>query len=313
MTRPTGLGPTESDAVAQPLPPTRLSSVSAHLDGAPRRRSRLEVLTERGGLGRLSKRQRGQLRRAILYALTVVGVVFVLSQVDWGHLQRSMFDWDIARDQWPDIFTEAAKNTVVITGYGFSLALGLGLVLALLRLSSFRPYRWFATLYIEVFRGLPALLVILFVGFGMPIALDYRVADSRQVTGGVALAIVFGAYIAEIVRAGIQAVPKGQMEAARSLGMSYPRSMWTVVIPQAFRTMVPPLTNELVMLLKDTSLLAILGVQIGEKELMKFGRDGISATSNATPLVVAGVVYLMLTIPLSRLAALLEKRWSRSR
>jgi polar amino acid transport system permease protein len=276
-------------------------------------RVRRSPMPQGRGWSGLSKRRRAQLRRWALYAVTLALLVLILGRLDWPHIQDSMFNPEIVREQFPDIITEAAVNTLTITAYGFTMALGAGLVLALMRLSSIRPYRWFATFYIELFRGLPALVVILFVGFGMPIALDFRVADSRQVTGGVALAIVFSAYIAEIIRAGVQAVPKGQMEAARSLGMSYPRAMISIVVPQAFRTMVPPLTNELVMLLKDTSLLAILGVQLGEKELMKFGRDGINATSNATPLMVSAAFYLVLTIPLTRLAGLLEKHWSRSR
>lgn len=276
-------------------------------------RARRSPMPQGRGWAGLSKRRRSELRRWGLYAVTLALVGLIVLRIDWPHLQESMFDPEIIGDQFPEVITEAARNTLVITAYGFSMALAAGLLLAVMRLSSIGPYRWFATGYIELFRGLPALLVILFVGFGMPIALNFRVADSRQITGGVALAIVFSAYIAEIIRAGVQAVPKGQMEAARSLGMSYPRAMWSIVIPQAFRTMVPPLTNELVMLLKDTSLLAILGVQLGDKELMKFGRDGINDTSNATPLIVSGVLYLLLTIPLTRLASLLEKHWRRAR
>lgn len=244
---------------------------------------------------------------------TVAVLAAVLSRMDMARVQDRMFNPDIARDLFPDILSQTARNTVIFTAYGFVGALTFGLILALMRLSSIRPYRWFALLYIEVFRGIPALLTIFFVGFAMPIALDVRVPGPPHATGGLALAIVFGAYIAEIIRAGIQAVPKGQMEAAQSLGMSRMRAMMTIIVPQAFRIIIPPLTNELVMLLKDTSLLAILGVTDETREIMKFGRDRVSATANATPLVIAGLVYLAMTIPLTRVAALLERRMGRSR
>ena len=109
-------------------------------------------------------------------------------------------------------------------------------------------------------------------------------------------------------RAGIEAVPRGQMEAARSLGMSYTRAMATIIIPQAFRIIVPPLTNEFVLLIKDTSLISVLGVTASTLDLARFGRNGVNDTANATPLVVAGLVYLALTIPLTQLAAWMERR-----
>lgn len=237
----------------------------------------------------------------------------MLSRVDWSRVQEKMFNSEIAREQFPEIATEATKSTLIFTVYGFSGALVIGLLIALMRLSSIRPYRWFAIFYTDVFRGLPALLTIVFIGFAMPIALGVQVPGPDHATGGLALAIVFGAYIAEIIRAGIEAVPKGQMEAARSLGMSHGRAMATIVVPQAFRLIIPPLTNELVMLVKDTSLLAVLGVTSATLEVMQFARDGVSDTANATPLIVSGLVYLALTIPLTRLAGLLERRWRRAR
>jgi polar amino acid transport system permease protein len=260
----------------------------------------------------MSRRRRAQLIRWALYALTLAIVALLVLRTDWGRLQEAMFDPEIARDQFPDILTRAARNTLIFTLYGFSGGLVIGLAVALMRLSSITPYRWFATAYIEVFRGLPALLTIIFIGQGMPIALDARVPGTYG-PGGLALAIVSGAYIAETIRAGIEAVPRGQMEAARSLGMGYAQAMVTIVIPQAFRIVIPPLTNELVMLLKDTSLLAVLGVTAATVEITRFGRDDASDTFNATPLVVAGFVYLILTIPLTRVAALLERRVRRTR
>jgi polar amino acid transport system permease protein len=260
----------------------------------------------------VSRRRRAQLIRWSIYAITLVVVAGVALLVDWGRVQEAFFDLDLVREQFPDILTQAARNTLIFTAFGFSGGFVIGLVVALMRLSSVRPYRWFATGFIEVFRGLPALLTILIIGFALPIALGVRVPGTYG-AGSLALAMVAGAYLAETIRAGIEAVPRGQMEAARSLGMTHPRAMVSIVIPQAFRIIIPPMTNELVMLLKDTSLISVLGVTAATKELLRFGRDGTIDNANATPLIVAGLVYLLLTIPLTRLAALLERRGRRAR
>ena len=194
----------------------------------------------------------------------------------------------------------------------FTIGLALALVLALMRLSSLRPYRWFASVWIEVFRGIPALMTIFAVGFALPIALDVRVPGLYG-PGSAALGIVYSAYMAETIRAGIEAVPRGQVEAARSLGMSPTRATVSVVLPQAFRIIVPPLTNELVALIKDTSLLALLGTTADTIEITKFSKDAVNKTFNITPLVAGALVYLAITIPMTRAVSLLERRNRRAR
>jgi polar amino acid transport system permease protein len=119
--------------------------------------------------------------------------------------------------------------------------------------------------------------------------------------------------MAETLRAGIQAVPKGQVEAARSLGMTSGRTMISVVLPQAFRIVIPPLTNEIVLLIKDTALLAAIGVSAGQRELTTFARDMMNTYSDATPLLMAAVFYLIITLPMTRLVAALERRQQRAR
>jgi polar amino acid transport system permease protein len=121
------------------------------------------------------------------------------------------------------------------------------------------------------------------------------------------------AYMAETIRAGIQAVPRGQMEAARSLGMTHARAMASIVVPQAFRIVIPPLTNELVLLIKDTSLLAAVGIAQGQRELTQYARDVMSENANATPLLAAAVMYLIITLPLTRAVSALERRQQRAR
>ncbi|MFE7774920.1 amino acid ABC transporter permease [Streptomyces sp. NPDC057445] len=265
-------------------------------------------------ISRLTRRQRRRVSQSIQYAVFVAAVVTVAVLADWGRLQNQFAQKDLASELFPDIITIALRNTVVYTLSGFLFGLVLGLVVALMRLSSVAPYRWVASVYIELFRGLPALLIFIFVGVAVPLAFP-----GTEIPGGVygkvalGLGLVAAAYMAETIRAGIQAVPKGQMEAARSLGFSYARAMVSVIIPQAFRIVIPPLTNELVLLFKDSSLVLFLGVTLNERELTKFGRDLASQTANSTPILVAGLCYLLVTIPLSFVVRRLEARTEKAR
>lgn len=260
----------------------------------------------------LSRRQRQRaVRIGASTAPLVVGAALALT-ADWGHIQRAFFQPDIAADLFPEIVTTGVKNTLLITLIAFVGGVVIGVTLALMRLSPFRLYRWLAVAYIELFRGIPALVTLILVGFTVPIAIGYRV-PGRYGAAGVGLAIVAGAYMAETIRAGIQAVPRGQTEAARSLGMSPAQTMVSIVMPQAFRIIIPPLTNELVLLLKDSSLVYVLGTTASTIELSKFGRDAVSRTFNGTPITVVAALYLAVTLPLTRLAAWLERRGAGSR
>ncbi|MBT2546431.1 amino acid ABC transporter permease [Streptomyces sp. ISL-44] len=258
---------------------------------------------------RLTRRQRRRVWQGVQYAIFVGAVVLIAVLADWDRLQNQFAQTDLAVRLFPDIITIALRNTVVYTVSGFVLGLVLGLVIAMMRLSSVTPYRWVASMYIELFRGLPALLIFIFVGVAVPLAFP-----GTEIPGGtygkvaIGLGLVAAAYMAETIRAGIQAVPKGQMEAARSLGFSHARAMVSVIIPQAFRIVIPPLTNELVLLFKDSSLVLFLGVTLEERELTKYGRDLASETANSTPILVAGLCYLLVTIPLSIVVRRLEAR-----
>ncbi|MCY4727939.1 amino acid ABC transporter permease [Nocardioides sp. STR2] len=261
-----------------------------------------------------SPRQRAARMRVVQYVVLVALLLAVLLLADWGELKRAMFDPDIVREQFPDVITIALKNTLIYTACGFTFGLALGLVLALMRLSSVGPYRWIATGIIELFRGLPALVVFLALSVGVPLAFpDREIPFGNLGTVTLALGLVGGAYMAETIRAGIQAVPKGQMEAARTLGMSHSRAMISVVIPQAFRIILPPLTNELILLTKDSSLVYILGLSYNEYELTKFGREGMNTSANLTPIIVIGLCYLLITVPLSIVVRRMESRAERAR
>ena len=210
----------------------------------------------------LTRRQRARVTRGLQYLLLAALVVAFASAADWQRIGEAFFDVEVMRELFPEILTVALKNTVLYTMCAFAFGLVLGLVLALMRLSTVLPYRVLATAYVEFFRGVPALLVIIAFGYGIPVALNAELPGGVIGTITVALGLVAAAYMAETMRAGIQAVPKGQMEAARSLGMSHGRAMISIVIPQAFRIILPPLTNELILLTKDSSLVYLLGVTL---------------------------------------------------
>ncbi|WP_104107656.1 amino acid ABC transporter permease [Nocardioides sp. 616] len=261
-----------------------------------------------------SPRQRARRSRLIQYVVLVLVLVLVASAVDVDEMKRAFFNTEVIRSMFPDVLLIALKNTVIYTACAFAFGLVLGLVLALMRLSPVGPYRWLATAFIEFFRGVPALVVFLAIGTGVPLAFP-----GRDIPGGVlgkvtlALGLVGAAYMAETIRAGIQAVPKGQLEAARSLGMSHTRAMISVVIPQAFRIILPPLTNELILLTKDSSLVYVLGVYLETQELTKFGRETMNTSNSLTALVVVGFCYLLITIPLSIVVRQMENRSERAR
>ena len=263
---------------------------------------------------RLGHRQRQRLSRGVQYVLFVAVIVVVAYAADWGRLADAFFRLDIARGMFPGVVLVALRNTLVYTLLAFAFGLALGLVLALMRLSSVGPYRWVATGYVELFRGLPALLVLFMVGYGVPIAFP-----EREIPGGVYGSVTIGlgltaaAYMAETIRAGIQAVPRGQVEAARTLGMSHGRAMISIILPQAFRIVIPPLTNEIILLTKDTSLAYVLGVTPGTIELTKYSSDVLNLRVNPTPLVVAGLLYLAITLPLSQLVRRLELHAAKAR
>jgi polar amino acid transport system permease protein len=254
-----------------------------------------------------------RLRRGVLYAVLIVAVVGVILAADWQRLAEQFFQLDIALELLPEIITIAARNTVLFTLIAFTGGLVLGVLLALMKLSTIRPYRWLANIYIELFRGLPALLTIFAMAYVLPIGFGIRVPYGAVGAGLVGLILVAGAYMAETIRAGIQGVPRGQAEAARSLGMSAGRTMLSITLPQAFRIIIPPLTNEFVLLIKDTSLLFIAGSTLQTKELTTFTRDALSTYANGTPLLMAAMLYLIITIPLTWLVARLERRTARAR
>jgi polar amino acid transport system permease protein len=176
----------------------------------------------------------------------------------------------------------------------------IGLTLALVRTSksaAFTPFRLIATGYVDLFRGIPMLLVILLVGFGVPALQIKGLTNNVLILGTLAVIITYSAYVAEVLRSGILSIHPSQRAAARSLGLSNFQTLRYVVMPQALRRVTPPLLNDLVALIKDTGLVSILGVT----DAVRAAQIQTSRTFNYTPYVIAAILFLCVTIPLTRL------------
>jgi len=204
-----------------------------------------------------------------------------------------------------DSILQAFLVTVLLALFAEVLGIILGLVLALLKISRSKILSSPAQVYIDVFRGTPLLIQIIFIYFATP-NIGIRI-ESLFFAGLVALTLNSAAYVAEIFRAGIQSIDKGQMEAGRASGLTYAQTMRHIIVPQAFRRTIPPLTNEFVMLIKDTSIVSVIGLE----ELLRSARVLQSATASQTPLLAAALFYLAICLPLIYLANGLERRLNR--
>jgi His/Glu/Gln/Arg/opine family amino acid ABC transporter permease subunit len=215
---------------------------------------------------------------------------------------KRAFDFGLVRRTW-SLFLTGVWLTAKLAGLSLILGLPIGLLLALARVQSSRILAAPAALYVEVMRGTPLLVQILFIYFVLP---SFGISIPAFWSGIIALTLNCAAYISEIFRAGIISIDAGQMEAARALGMTYSQAMRNVILPQTFRRVVPPLTNEAIALLKDSSLVSVIGLT----ELARTGQE--LASRYAAPLTiwpVVAVFYLLLTFPLTRVAEYLERRW----
>ncbi|MCL2787226.1 MAG: amino acid ABC transporter permease [Micrococcales bacterium] len=262
--------------------------------------------------GRLSPRKRARVTRGVQYVVLLAAVAAILASVNWTLMREKIFTLEAIRNAAPNI-PHAFGNTLLYTLGAFGVSLTLGTVLALMKLSSVKVYRWLATAYIEFFRGLPALLIVFAVAYGLPMTLGVRI-PSLFLKAAIALGVVSSAYMAESLRAGIQAVPKGQVEAARSLGMTHSKALIHVVFPQAIRIVLPPVTNEIILLTKDTSLVYVAGMTLAEWELSKLARESLAEpVGGLTALFAIGALYLVITLPLGFVVRRLEKSFGKAK
>lgn len=200
-------------------------------------------------------------------------------------------------------FIKAIGVTVRISAASLFFATIIGIIFGLFKLSNIKPLIFIANAYISIIRGTPLLVQILFIYFGIPMVMGFR--WNLMSAGIVIMTINAGAYMTELVRGGIEAVDKGQMEAARSLGLSYPKAMAQVVLPQAFRMMLPSIINQFIVTLKDTSLLSVIGM----RELVQNTKIIVANNMEAfTMYAIVGIYYWVIITALSSAASLLERR-----
>ncbi|MDO5540434.1 MAG: amino acid ABC transporter permease [Eubacteriales bacterium] len=207
---------------------------------------------------------------------------------------------------------ESMGNTLVLCVLSLLVAMVIGLIIALFNVGKNRILNLIGTIFVDAVRGVPLIVLAYFVYFGVPQAVKMMGITGFRLSalsaGIVALSMNCGAYMAEIIRAGIESVDKGQMEASRSLGLSYGKSMRLVVIPQAIRTMIPSIINQFIITLKDTSILSVIGFP----ELVNTGKNVAGNTfMNLQVWAIVGIMYMVVIVTLSKVAKRVERRLKR--
>jgi polar amino acid transport system substrate-binding protein len=225
-----------------------------------------------------------------------------------AQLRESFLDWDLYKQAIPAMVTTGLPNTLILTISSSVIGLVVGMALAVAGISRTRWLRWPARVYTDIFRGLPEVVIILLIGLGIGPIVGGLTNNNPYPLGIAALGLTAAAYVGEIFRSGIQSVEPGQLDASRALGLSYHTAMRMVVIPQGIRRVLPALVNQFIALLKASALVYFLGLMAGQRELFQVGRDLNAQTGSLSPLVAAGVFYLILTIPLTHLVNFVDNR-----
>ncbi|NED99397.1 amino acid ABC transporter permease [Phytoactinopolyspora halotolerans] len=262
---------------------------------------------------RAYRRSRARRSTAVALASTLVFALLayltVTNAPGWDRTRATFFDISYGWEVLPDILEGLWLNIRVLAVAAVAVVV-VALMLALLRTLRgpvFLPLRLLATAYIDLFRGMPLLIVLYLVGFGLPaLRLDW-LPTSETTLGTIALVLTYSAYVAEVFRAGIEAVHPSQRAAARSLGLTYRQTMRMVVLPQAVRKVTPPLLNDFVAMQKDVGLISVLGAV----DAIRKAQIEVAQTFNFTPYVVAGLLFVLLAVPSARLADWVTNRAAR--
>ncbi len=256
--------------------------------------------------------RRSRARRSTVLALlsTAVFAAVLLaattSSPGWPRVRDSFFNWQVGRESLPAILDGLWLNLrVLVVAAVLILIAGLGLAAArTLRGPVWFPLRALATGYVDLFRGLPLIICLYLVGFGLPGLRLAGVPNNPVLLGGLALVLVYSAYVAEVFRAGIESIHPSQLAAATSLGLSHPQTMRLVVLPQAARRVTPALLNDFVALQKDCGLISVLGAV----DAVRAAQIQVAGTYNFTPYVIAGLLFVALAVPSARLADWASRR-----
>jgi len=261
------------------------------------------------------RRERRRRRtRSLLVATLAVVVVFtglglaVVRSPGWPRVQALFFDWGHAQASYPEIRDRFWVNVrLFLLAEPVILLLALAVALARSsRAALLVPLRLIAVVYTDLFRGIPTILLILLLGFGMPALQLQGIPNSALFWAGVGLVLSYGAYVAEVFRAGIESIHPSQVASAEALGLGRGQTLRFVVLPQAVRRVVPPLLNDFVSLQKDTALVAV----VGGFDAVFAARDYANFNFNYTPYVVVAAFFVLLTVPLARLTDWLQRRYA---
>ena len=260
------------------------------------------VISDRRLEREAAKRRQNRRGQAIAALSTVVVLgglaALILTSPGWPVVRETFFSWSIFKQAFPEVlegFWLDVKLFVIVE----AVVLAVGLAIALTRTSrapALFPLRLLGTVYVDVFRGFPSIILIVLIGFGVPALRLQGVPTDPVVLGGIALALSYSAYVAEVYRAGIASVHRGQRDAALAIGLSDRQATRHVVLPQAVRRVAPPLLNDFVSLQKDVALVSILG----PLEAFRIAQIVEAETFNFTPLIAAALLYLAVTVPLAR-------------
>ena len=250
---------------------------------------------------RARRNRRGRTIAAVSSLLVLGGIVVgVGTSSGWPSVQEKFFNSQVFADSFPEILKAFWLDIRIFCVVEVAV-LVVGLAVALMRVSAspaLFPLRLLAIIYADAFRGVPTILLVYLIGFGIP-ALDLTgLPTNAVVLGGIALTLSYGAYVSEVYRAGLRSVHHGQRDAALSIGLNDRQAMRHVILPQAVRRVGPPLLNDFIALQKDVALIAILGVS---GEAFRTAQIQQASAFNYTPLVAAALIYLIITIPLARL------------
>ena len=248
---------------------------------------------------RRRQQRRGQAVAAVSTVVVIGGLAaWILTSPGWPVVRETFFSWSIFKQAFPEVLEGFWLDVKLFVAVEIAVLI-VGLAIALIRTSrlpALFPLRLLGTVYVDVFRGFPTILLVYLVGFGIPALELTGLPTDPIVLGGIALTLSYSAYVAEVYRAGIGSVHRGQRDAALAIGLTDGQAMRHVILPQAVRRVAPPLLNDFVALQKDVALVSILGPQ----EAFRIAQIVQYETFNFTPLIAAAVLYLAVTIPLAR-------------
>jgi polar amino acid transport system permease protein len=244
--------------------------------------------------------RRGQAIAAVSTAIVVGGLAaLVLTSPGWPVVRETFFSWSVFKESFPEVLSGFWLDVKLFVLIEIGV-LALGLLVALLRTSTapaLFPFRMLGVVFVDLFRGIPTILLVYLIGFGVP-ALDLTgLPTDPRVLGGIAIGISYTAYVAEVYRAGIRSIHRGQRDAALAVGLTETHALRHVILPQAVRRVAPPLLNDFIALQKEVTLISILGPQ----EAFRIAQIAEGKDFNYTPLIAAALLYLAITVPLARI------------